>query len=290
MTHLSASFSATLRVRLADSPGRSPGSRSAIGEAGGSLGAIDLVRVERDEKVRDVTVDASSDEHLERIVEAVRARRRRRGRARLRPHVPHPSRRQDRDASRSRRSRRATTSRWPTRPGVARSASAIADDPDVGLEPDDQAEHRRGRLRRHRGARARRHRAGGGDAGDGGQGAALQGVRRRRRVAALPRDEGRRTRSSRSCKAIAPGVRRHQPRGHLRAALLRDRGAPARRARHPRLPRRPARHGDRRPRRAPERAHGRRQADRGRQDRVDRRRRRRHRRHRHPPRTPARAT
>ena len=27
-------------------------------------------------------------------------------------------------------------------------------------------------------------------------------------------------------KAIAPGVRRHQPRGHLRAALLRDRGAP----------------------------------------------------------------
>ena len=43
-------------------------------------------------------------------------------------------------------------------------------------------------------------------------------------------------------------LRRHQPRGHLRAALLRDRGAAAGGARHPRLPRRPARHGDRRPR------------------------------------------
>ena len=37
-------------------------------------------------------------------------------------------------------------------------------------------------------------------------------------------------------------VRRHQPRGHRRAALLRDRGPAAARARHPRLPRRPARH------------------------------------------------
>ena len=51
-------------------------------------------------------------------------------------------------------------------------------------------------------------------------------------------------------KAIAPGLRRDQPRGHLRAALLRDRGSAARGARHPGLPRRPARHGDRRARRA----------------------------------------
>ena len=59
-------------------------------------------------------------------------------------------------------------------------------------------------------------------------------------------------------------VRRHQPRGHRGAALLRDRAPAARRARHPRLPRRPARHGDRRPRRAAQRAAGRRQARRGR--------------------------
>ena len=48
-------------------------------------------------------------------------------------------------------------------------------------------------------------------------------------------------------------VRRHQPRGHLRAALLRDRGAAEGRARHPRLPRRPARHRGRRAGRADQR-------------------------------------
>ena len=49
------------------------------------------------------------------------------------------------------------------------------------------------------------------------------------------------------------GLRRHQPRGHLRAALLRDRGPPEGAARHPGLPRRPARHRGRRPRRAAQR-------------------------------------
>ena len=43
-----------------------------------------------------------------------------------------------------------------------------------------------------------------------------------------------------------PGVRRHQPRGHQRAALLRGRAPAAGAARHPGLPRRPARHRDRR--------------------------------------------
>ena len=55
-------------------------------------------------------------------------------------------------------------------------------------------------------------------------------------------------------KAIAPGFAGHQPGGHLRAPLLRDRGAAARGPRHPGLPRRPARHRDRRARRAHQRA------------------------------------
>ena len=71
-------------------------------------------------------------------------------------------------------------------------------------------------------------------------------------------------------KAHRARLRRHQPRGHLGAALLRDRGAPARGARHPGLPRRPARHRDRRARGAAQRAQGRRQADRGRQGRDHR--------------------
>jgi malate dehydrogenase (oxaloacetate-decarboxylating) len=71
--HPSASFSATLRVRLADSPGSFARLASAIGEAGGSLGAIDLVRVEKGAKVRDVTVQAGNESHIQLIVEAVRA-------------------------------------------------------------------------------------------------------------------------------------------------------------------------------------------------------------------------
>ena len=46
MGHVSASFSATIRVRLEDRPGAFADLAQAIGDAGGSLDAIDLVRVE----------------------------------------------------------------------------------------------------------------------------------------------------------------------------------------------------------------------------------------------------
>jgi malate dehydrogenase (oxaloacetate-decarboxylating) len=69
--HLSPSYSATLRVHLPDSPGSFARLAQAIGEAGGLLGAIDIVRVEPGVKVRDVTVEATGAEHLERITEAV---------------------------------------------------------------------------------------------------------------------------------------------------------------------------------------------------------------------------
>src|SRR5881396_296604 len=72
-SHLSASFSATLRVHLDDRPGSFARLATTIGDAGGSLGAIDLVRVERGKKVRDVTVLTADEEHVGRIVEAVRA-------------------------------------------------------------------------------------------------------------------------------------------------------------------------------------------------------------------------
>ena len=64
MTHVSPSFSATLRVRLDDTPGSFARLAEAIGDAGGLLGSIDIVRVEPRHKVRDVTVSASDDEHL----------------------------------------------------------------------------------------------------------------------------------------------------------------------------------------------------------------------------------
>jgi malate dehydrogenase (oxaloacetate-decarboxylating) len=71
--HPSASFSAIVRVRLDDTPGSFARFAAAVGEAGASLGAIDLVRVERTTKVRDVAVLAADAAHLEDVVAAVHA-------------------------------------------------------------------------------------------------------------------------------------------------------------------------------------------------------------------------
>ena len=71
--HPSASFSATLRVHLENRPGSFALLAEAIAAAGGLLDAIDLVRVEHGKKVRDVTVLATDEGHIARIVEAVRA-------------------------------------------------------------------------------------------------------------------------------------------------------------------------------------------------------------------------
>src|SRR5512134_875202 len=73
MAHVSPSFSATLRVQLEDTPGSFARLAGAIGDEGGLLGAIDLVRVEKSRKVRDVTVSATDEPHLHRIAEAVRS-------------------------------------------------------------------------------------------------------------------------------------------------------------------------------------------------------------------------
>ncbi|HET7572413.1 MAG TPA: NAD-dependent malic enzyme [Gaiellaceae bacterium] len=70
--HPSASFSAAIRVRIDNRPGAFARLAVAIGEAGGLLGAIDLVRVERSTKIRDVNVLADDERHLDAIVEAVR--------------------------------------------------------------------------------------------------------------------------------------------------------------------------------------------------------------------------
>jgi malate dehydrogenase (oxaloacetate-decarboxylating) len=71
--HPSASYSATMRVRLVDEPGMFARLAAAIGQAGGSLGAVDLVRIERHTKLRDVTVLADGEKHLHAIADACRA-------------------------------------------------------------------------------------------------------------------------------------------------------------------------------------------------------------------------
>ena len=60
-------------MRVENHPGAFARLASTIGEAGGLLGAIDLVRVEKTTKLRDVNVLAENERHLHDIVDAVRA-------------------------------------------------------------------------------------------------------------------------------------------------------------------------------------------------------------------------
>ena len=126
--HPSASFSATLRVRLENHPGAFASLATAIAEAGGLLGAIDLVRVGGDHKIRDVTVLAGNAEHVDRILDSV---------SRVSGiEVLHVS---DRTFLMHLGGKLEVTSRVPLKtrddlsmaytPGVARISTAIADDP-----------------------------------------------------------------------------------------------------------------------------------------------------------------
>ncbi|HEV2860082.1 MAG TPA: malic enzyme-like NAD(P)-binding protein [Pyrinomonadaceae bacterium] len=66
----SASYSLTLRVKISNRPGMLGQLTTAIGLAGGDIGAIDIVSVGRDSIVRDLTVNAASADHGKAIIEA----------------------------------------------------------------------------------------------------------------------------------------------------------------------------------------------------------------------------
>jgi len=68
----SASYSLTLRVKLASTTGTLGELTTAIGREGGDIGAIDIVSVTNDAIVRDLTVNAASAKHGAQIIEAIR--------------------------------------------------------------------------------------------------------------------------------------------------------------------------------------------------------------------------
>src|SRR6185436_5664060 len=69
----SDSYSLTLRVRLSTRAGTLGEVATAIGKAGGDIGAIDIVSAGRDYIIRDITVNTVSSEHEDAIVKAVEA-------------------------------------------------------------------------------------------------------------------------------------------------------------------------------------------------------------------------
>lgn len=67
----SASYSVTLRIEFPHEAGSLGRILTTVGDAGGMVGAVDIVRVGEKRSTRDITVNARDSEHGERVVKAV---------------------------------------------------------------------------------------------------------------------------------------------------------------------------------------------------------------------------
>jgi malate dehydrogenase (oxaloacetate-decarboxylating) len=67
----SAQYRLTIRVKLDDSPGALGRVTSAIGDAGGIVGAVDVVDSDAAGALRDIVVDASGRDHWEQILSSI---------------------------------------------------------------------------------------------------------------------------------------------------------------------------------------------------------------------------
>jgi malate dehydrogenase (oxaloacetate-decarboxylating) len=129
----SAQYRLTIRVKLDDTPGVLGAVTGAIGDAGGLVGAVDIVEVDGAHSLRDIVVDASGRDHWERILSAIGAID---GAevidttdrtfllhvgGKIEQHNKHPLKTRD-DLS------------MTYTPGVARVCLAIADDPDKAFQ------------------------------------------------------------------------------------------------------------------------------------------------------------
>src|SRR5262247_2310648 len=69
----SASYSLTVRLEITNRPGMLGHVTSAVGKAGGDIGAVDLVQVGKSTITRDLTFKARDERHGQQIVERIRA-------------------------------------------------------------------------------------------------------------------------------------------------------------------------------------------------------------------------
>jgi malate dehydrogenase (oxaloacetate-decarboxylating) len=238
----SASYSLTLRAAIKNRPGMVGRLTSAIDGAGGDIRAVDLVELVKDIIVRDFTINARDEQHGQAIVAAIRGVDGIRivtvsdrtflmhlgGEIEIHNKVPLKTRD---DLS------------MAYTPGVARVCLAIREDPGrafaLTIKPNTVAIVTDGTTVL--------------GLGDIGPQAALPVMERKSLLfkelagvdlPGVPGHEGR-GRDRADGQAHRARVRRDQPRGHLRPALLRGRGAATAGAGRAGLPRRPARHGGR---------------------------------------------
>ena len=71
MTTTSAQYTLTIRVELLHHPGMLGRVTTAIGSAGGTIGAVDLLNVEGDVTIRDISVMAADRAHWDRIIDSI---------------------------------------------------------------------------------------------------------------------------------------------------------------------------------------------------------------------------
>ena len=129
----SAQYSLTLRVEIEHRPGMLGRVASAIGEVGGTIGSVDLVQVERDHTIRDITVETGDASDWPRLTEAVNAVHG----ARVldttdRTFLLHVGGKIELRNKSSLRTRDDLSMAYT--PGVARVCRAIADDPDKAFQ------------------------------------------------------------------------------------------------------------------------------------------------------------
>jgi malate dehydrogenase (oxaloacetate-decarboxylating) len=129
----SAQFSFVLRVRIDHRPGMLGRVATAIGDAGGTIGSIDLVAVDDLHTLRDMTVDAAGTDHAGQIVTAVAAVE---GAEVVdstdRTFLMHIGGKIEQRNKHPLRSRDDLSMAYT--PGVARVCEAIADDPDKAFQ------------------------------------------------------------------------------------------------------------------------------------------------------------
>jgi malate dehydrogenase (oxaloacetate-decarboxylating) len=73
MRPTSASYAITIRLQLENRPGVLARVLTAIGDRGGNVGAVDLIRVRDDKFIRDITVETGGDDHAREVADAVHA-------------------------------------------------------------------------------------------------------------------------------------------------------------------------------------------------------------------------